>query len=120
MKLHYRLLGCCLIYLALSVNYQNKVYAQQDFLGSWEGMFMNDFKVILEFTSDGKAEFSGSIKMFAGPEVLQDDKLTEIHQMDIDVSFYIPDKQTRFKGQFNNDVNELSGFFIFPDGTEHP
>ena len=83
--------------------------------GTWEGKFMENFKTRLEFSNE-----SSKILMYAGDQQIQDDPLSEMEVKDKDVTFLIPDKETKFEGALNVDKNELSGVFIFPDGSRHP
>lgn len=93
--------------------------AQINIYGSWEGTFMNDFKAIVNFTTDDEDRLKGNIKMFAGENMIQDDKLININLSGNKVSFDIPAKETTFEGNFNDQITELSGGFIFPDGSNH-
>lgn len=112
-----------LIYLVISLFsilfLIQKAYSQTNFVGSWEGIFMNDFKAIIIFSPHDLNQFEGNIKMFAGENIIQDDKLTNINLSSNLFSFYIPDKNTSFEGSFNDQITELSGNFTFPDGSKH-
>lgn len=81
---------------------------------------MNDFKTIVDFSTNDQNQFEGSIKMFAGENIIQDDALIRISLSNDQFTFYIPDKETSFEGAFSNGKTELSGEFIFPDGSRHP
>jgi uncharacterized protein YdeI (YjbR/CyaY-like superfamily) len=77
-KISFHLTTVCFLFLFLSALTLRPVYSQQDCIGTWEGTFMNDFKVMLEFEIEENEKLIGSIKMFAGSDVLQDDGLTDI------------------------------------------
>jgi len=98
----------------------SNTYAQSQYLGNWEGLFMNDFKTNIELNSDGYDGFSGIIKMYNGKNLIQNDQLSKITFTDNKLTFYIDSKQTKFKGEFSSGVFELKGEFIFPDQSEHP
>jgi hypothetical protein len=57
--------------------------------------------------------------MFSGDEIIQNDTLSELSLRRNSCEFYIPDKQTRFSGQFNKNNTLLSGEFVFPDQSVH-
>lgn len=95
-------------------------YSQTKFIGTWEGTFMNDFKVLINFSINNQNKYDGNIKMLAGDNIIQNDKIINIKLSNDEFTFYIPDKETPFKGSFNELITELSGEFIFPDGSKHP
>jgi hypothetical protein len=90
-----------------------------DPVGKFEGMFMIEFRTVVKINRV-EDKLAGNIKMFNGEEQLQDDALTEVRLDDHTLMFYIPAKETEFKGSFNEDYSEFSGTFTFPDGSEHP
>ena len=94
-------------------------YGQINFVGVWEGIFMKDFKVIIEFNAVDQNQAEGNIKMMAGNNIIQNDSITDIERNNQEFKFFIPDKQTPFTGNFNNRTSELSGVFIFPDSSKH-
>jgi hypothetical protein len=96
-----------------------KANSQTGFIGNWEGIFMNDFKVEINFSANNQNQIEGNIKMFAGENKIQDDKIDNINQSVNQLTFYIPAKETSFKGSFNDQLTELSGDFVFPDGSKH-
>jgi hypothetical protein len=96
-----------------------KANSQTSFIGNWEGIFMNDFKVEINFSANNQNQVEGNIKMFAGENIIQDDKIDSINLSVNQLTFYIPAKGTSFEGSFNDQMNELSGNFIFPDGATH-
>ncbi|MDH3381988.1 MAG: S41 family peptidase, partial [Flavobacteriaceae bacterium] len=93
--------------------------SQTSYIGNWEGVFMNDFKVEINFNTNNQNQIEGNIKMFAGENIIQDDKIESVNQSVNQLTFYIPAKETLFKGSFNGQLTELSGDFIFPDGSKH-
>lgn len=95
-------------------------YSQINIKGSWEGMFMIDFRAVVNFTSGDEDQLVGNIKMFAGENKIQDDEIINIILSGDKVSFYIPAKETTFEGNINDQMTELSGGFIFPDGSNNP
>ncbi len=115
MKKFFLLLTGLLLYL-LTIN---NIYCQQAYLGVWQGIFMNDFNVEVEFSINSHKQLDGYIKMMNGANVIQNDKLSNIKLIDGEFSFYITDKSTPFKGNFNDDFTTLSGEFIFPDASRH-
>jgi hypothetical protein len=64
--------------------------------------------------------YAGNIVMYSGRQIIQDDPITEISIEGNLLSFFIPAKETRFSGSFNEEITSLKGIFIFPDGSEHP
>lgn len=97
-----------------------KSAAQAGIEGNWEGTFMNDFKAMVHFIADDQNQFAGNIKMFAGENKIQDDPIINVNLFGENISFFIPAKETTFEGNFNQAMTELSGVFIFPDGSKHP
>jgi hypothetical protein len=96
-----------------------KAYTQPSFIGNWEGIFMNDFKVQIIFRVNNQNKIEGNIKMFADENIIQDDKIDSIYSSTNQLSFYIPAKETSFRGSFNDQMTTLSGDFVFPDGSKH-
>ena len=96
-----------------------KVCAQTSFIGNWEGIFMNEYKAQVNFSTNKQNQIKGNIKMFAGENIIQDDKIDSINLSNNELTFYIPAKKTSFKGSFNDQLTELSGDFIFPDDSKH-
>ena len=78
---------------------------------------MNDFLTVINFSSSDENKIQGNIKMFAGNNLIQDDALSDINLTNYNLTFKIPAKETLFEGSFNNFRTELSGNFIFPDGS---
>ena len=115
MRTYSTLLFC----IAFSLYSIQNCYSQSNFIGTWEGIFMNDFKALINFSLNNQNQFKGNIKMFAGENIIQDDKLENIKLLDNKLTFYIPAKETLFEGSFNDQVSGLSGAFVFPDGSKH-
>ncbi|MGW8314459.1 MAG: S41 family peptidase [Bacteroidales bacterium] len=90
------------------------------FSGNWEGKFIGDFRTLLEITSPSPGTYTGTIRMYNGPQMIQNDPVSEIRGSGTDITFLIPAKETSFKGRFSEDSNTLSGQLVFPDGSEHP
>lgn len=88
--------------------------------GIWEGSFMKDFKttLLLDFKDDGG--YAGKILMYSGNNQIQNDEITRISIENGSLGFYIADKETTFKGTFNEALTEISGHFVFPDKSVHP
>lgn len=97
----------------------NRIQAQNLSNGTYEGYFMKDFRTVLIF-SDSDELTRGTLQMFSGEKMIQDDILSEIKLVGNTFSFYIEAKETHFKGKFDADRKILQGNFIFPDGTRHP
>lgn len=97
-----------------------KAQSQVNFIGTWEGIFMNDFMTVIDFRSNDQNKIQGNIQMFAGNNLVQDDALSDINLTNSNLTFTIPAKETLFEGSFNDFGTELSGNFIFPDGSKHP
>ncbi|PLX01909.1 MAG: hypothetical protein C0595_12860, partial [Marinilabiliales bacterium] len=97
----------------------NNIFCQPAYLGLWQGAFMNDFDVEVAFSINSQEQLDGYIKMMNGTNVIQNDKLSEIQLIDGEFSFYIADKGTPFKGNFNDNFTTLSGEFIFPDDSKN-
>ncbi len=99
----------------------HSLQAQPDpFTGQWEGNFMEDFRTLLEISSPSPGVYSGTVRMFSGPQMIQNDLLDEIRVSGLELTFLIPAKETSFIGRINEDSTTLSGQFLFPDGSEHP
>ncbi len=88
--------------------------------GRWEGTFMGDFRTIIEFAVKEPDVYSGKILMFSGPQLIQDDPITEIRIHEYTVTFMIPAKESSFEGELTEETAALSGRFLFPDGSVHP
>ena len=111
---------CCLeISLFLMLFIFPKSYSQTELIGNWEGTFMNNFKAVVHFTAKDQSRLGGNIKMFSGESKIQDDQINEVSLSGNQCSFFIPAKETTFEGNFNREMNRLSGDFIFPDGSRH-
>ena len=108
-------IACLLLF-----QFSNITFCQSPYLGIWEGVFMNDFKTVIELISDENDNYSGKIKMFSGPDLIQDDQISNIIINQNLLTFRINAKDTDFKGEFNTEVSEITGVFIFPDTSEHP
>jgi len=104
----------------LLFQFSNYTFCQSQYLGIWEGVFMNDFKTIIELNSAKNDNYSGKIKMFSGPNLIQDDPISNIIISSNLLTFRINAKDTDFKGEFNSKISEITGVFIFPDKSEHP
>ncbi len=94
-------------------------YSQDHLAGTWEGSFMDNFRTVVELIRDNSSDLSGTIKMYSGADQIQNDNLTQIQLDQHTLTFYIPAKETWFKGILSEDFNTLSGQFIFPDQSEH-
>ena len=94
--------------------------AQNQYTGDWEGKFMSDFNITIHLNYNTNNEYSSSLRMFSGGEMIQNDEISKIEIDDLDFKFYLEAKQTEFVGQFNKDFTELLGEFTFPDGSKHP
>lgn len=105
-----------IVFLLISCN---RIQAQSLSNGTWEGYFMNDFRTVLKF-SDSEEVKKGTVQMFSGEHMIQNDILSEIELVGNTFSFFIEAKETQFKGKFDADQTVLQGNFIFPDGTRHP
>lgn len=115
MKKYASFLFCYVMIISSFLFTMQEACGQENFEGTWEGVFMNDYEVLISF--DGNKQ--GNIKMMAGGNIIQNDKLTDIKLTNDVFTFYIPDKQTPFTGNFNDLFTELTGEFIFPDGKKH-
>ena len=106
------------ILLAFSVNMAAQ--GNESFMGNWEGMFMNDFKTLIQLESDTTQHISGRIILYDGEIQIQDDQLFKISIQENTLTFYIMAKETHYKGELDTASGELNGIFIFPDDSEHP
>ena len=96
-------------------------FCQKDNLtGLWEGLFMDQFRTEILIRSNEDKILSGIIKMYDGSVMIQEDELINIEYDNRIISFMIPAKETTFEGEFNEDLSQFSGEFIFPDGSRHP
>jgi C-terminal processing protease CtpA/Prc len=120
MKTSNTLIFCLEICLFLMLFTFQESFSQVRINGDWEGTFMNDFKAIVHFTASDRNQSEGDIKMFSGENKIQDDQINKVKLSGYECSFFIPAKETTFKGNFNEQMTELSGEFIFPDGSRHP
>ncbi len=94
--------------------------SQDQAAGSWEGKFMGDFRTVIELRSPQENRLEGKILMFSGENIIQDDPISSVRIDNGNLTFRIEAKETGFEGSFNKDYSELSGHFIFPDGSRHP
>jgi len=108
-----------LVISVLCIVSQNLI-AQTSCTGQWVGKFMGDYKTKITLESRGSGSYTGTIYMWADGVMIQDDALSVIKVDDKELTFYIQAKETHFKGEFNEDVSELSGNFTFPDKSLHP
>ena len=115
MKKYVSFLICYVVLISSFLFPMQKAYGQENFEGTWEGVFMNDFDVLINFEGNNQ----GNIKMMASGNIIQNDKITNIKLTNNEFTFYIPDKETPFIGSFNDMITELTGEFIFPDGKKH-
>jgi hypothetical protein len=88
--------------------------------GNWKGVFWEEFETILVFDVTDADFPKGRIEMFDSQSQIQDDPLSKIRLVDRTLTFYIPAKETDFEGTLDETNSEISGKFIFPDGSEHP
>jgi len=95
-------------------------HAQSPYTGIWEGNFMEQFKTVLLLDQVEGDTYAGKIIMYSGENRIQDDELSKITFEKQELSFYIPAKESSFKGTFNKANTELTGSFIFPDDSRHP
>ena len=93
---------------------------QPSLIGLWEGMFMDQFRMEILILSNEDKNISGTIKMYDGSIMIQEDELSNIEYDNRMISFMIPAKETTFEGEINDDLSQFSGYFIFPDGNRHP
>lgn len=120
MKTSNTLIFCLEISLFLMLFTFQESFSQVRINGNWEGTFMNDFKAMVHFTANDLNQSEGDIKMFSGENKIQDDQINKVKLSGYECSFFIPAKETTFNGNFNEQMTELSGEFIFPDGSRHP
>jgi len=119
MKKRYFVAKISFMTMALLLLLSNTAVSQKQCTGSWEGTFMGDFRTILKLNISEENSYTGKIVMFSGSSIIQDDEISKIAINDTRLSFLIEAKESEFKGTFNEDFSELSGHFIFPDGSEH-
>jgi len=108
------MVGCLLLLFSPAT------FSQTQYIGNWEGLFMDDFKTIIELNAVKNDSYSGTIQMFSGSNLIQDDEITKISIIENLLTFKIESKDTEFKGEFNKEFSELDGNFIFPDNSLHP
>jgi hypothetical protein len=80
---------------------------------------MDDFRTVIQLKSTGENSYTGKILMWDGAQQIQEDEIFKIVIKDKELSFYIMAKETHFEGEFNEGFTELSGHFVFPDGSLH-
>lgn len=119
MKTHPNNAIIALIALATILIGGRVVRAQDPYTGKWAGKFMGDFPTAILLEALDGSSYKGKILMYSGEMRIQDDELSEISIENGTLTFYIADKETTFKGSFNEEISELSGKFIFPDKSEH-
>lgn len=108
------MLGCVGLFLLTSCTGEGNPPLE----GRWEGLFMEEFRTVLNFEAgkSGKA----FVLMYDGQQEIQNDELSQVKLAGSKLSFFIEAKETHFKGTLNDDHSEISGIFVFPDGSEHP
>jgi hypothetical protein len=111
--------GMILLMLLLLLSGTVHADPQPSYTGTWEGKFMGDFRTTIQILSADNG-LTGTIKMYSGPQLIQDDPITDIAVEGKQLTFQIPAKETSFIGEFDEEVTLLKGKFIFPDGSEHP
>lgn len=113
---------CRLLLTVIFVMGPGFILAQEKeaFAGSWEGMFMNDFRTLIQLKFDEDQNYTGRILMYDGELQIQDDEIFKIIIQDNKLSFYIMAKETHFTGELDPSNGKLKGIFIFPDNSEHP
>jgi hypothetical protein len=87
--------------------------------GKWEGIFMDQFRMVITFKQKDPNKYSGNLKMYQDHQLIQDDGLTDIRLISNQVSFYIPAKNTPFSGELMAAGKAINGRFTFPDGSKH-
>lgn len=107
------------VFVCLFVFFYSNASCQEYENETWEGMFLNDFRTMVDFSLEKSLYVGGTIKMFAGDKLIQDDILANVSCEQLLIRFTIPAKETSFKGKFNEDNTKLTGEFVFPDGTIH-
>jgi hypothetical protein len=114
--------GSFVLLLILSSSFLfSQIHAQPDPLcGSWEGIFMGQFDIKIDFNKDANGKYKGRLKLYDGPQKIQDDELTKIGFLNNQVEFYIPAKSTPFRGEYDSLFLTIRGAFTFPDGSRHP
>lgn len=103
------------ILLFPNINYSQNIYA-----GDWEGIFLDEFRLIIRLNFQGDSGYTGNLNLYDGNALIQDDEISKIEINEMQFKFYLEAKQTDFEGQFNKELTELSGEFTFPDGSKHP
>ena len=117
MKALNRIITLVLSYLLIS---NQAITADLDNInGSWEGLFMDQFKVVLQFKNSENDNYSGTIKMYDGSAKIQNDMISSIKLVDENLSFLIEAKKTEFKGHVDYISTKIEGHFIFPDGIKY-
>lgn len=116
-------LSWVLFYLVMTTNSFllpiQRGHGQTRYMGTWEGIFMNEFQTRISLHLNDASQIEGNIKMFANNTPIQDDQLEDIRLVNNGLTFSIPAKETTFKGRFNAPITILSGAFLFPDGSKH-
>lgn len=120
MKKQHKLANYRYLLLLLFCSVFENTHAQSLYSGQWEGIFMEQFKTALLLQHTANNLYSGSIRMFDGNNMIQDDEISRISITGKNLEFRIEAKQTDFSGSFAEDHSELSGNFIFPDQSRHP
>lgn len=89
--------------------------------GSWQGPFLEDFLLRLDFKKELEGGYAGTVLLSRDGAQLQNDPLAEVRMEGDSLRFFIPARETPFFGQINRErPAAISGCFIFPDGTRQP
>lgn len=104
----------------IAFSFNASAQGSESFMGTWEGMFMNDFRTLIKLEYDTAQNITGRILLWDGENQIQDDELLKINIQDHKLTFYIMAKETHYKGELDPASGELKGIFIFPDDSEHP
>lgn len=107
-------------FLLIALAAVQALQAQDPYAGIWEGKFMQDFPTAILLEATEGDSYHGKIVMYSGETRIQDDELSKVSIENMTLTFYIAAKETTFQGTFNEELNELSGSFVFPDKSEHP
>ena len=100
---------------------QRPFFAQEqaNLEGSWQGVFMENFVLTLDFQKSASGVYSGAILLFQDGNQSQDDSLASIRLEGDSLHFFIPAKTTFFSGRIGPPPQSIHGHFTFPDGTRH-
>ncbi|MCB0582759.1 MAG: hypothetical protein KDD10_26005, partial [Phaeodactylibacter sp.] len=71
--------------------------------GSWQGPFLEDFLLRLDFKKELEGGYAGTVLLSRDGAQLQNDPLAEVRMEGDSLRFFIPARETPFFGQINRE-----------------